>query len=102
MMKKKSDELIQCISHGFKMYFFTTDKVTKTLIKKGKNSLYKKDIVFVSIYNGLENKNILPEKILLMLHLLKKKRKHHTCSSRFHGPFEALQVDIAYISFLAR
>ena len=73
MMKKKSDELIQCISHGFKMYFFTTDKVTKTLIKKGKNSLYKKDIVFVSIYNGLENKNILPEKILLMLHLLKKK-----------------------------
>ena len=100
-MKKKSDELIQCISHGFKMYFFTTDKITKTLIKKGKNSLYKKDIVFVSIYNGLENKNILPEKIPLNAPFVEKKRKHHTCSSRFHGPFEALQVDIAYISFLA-
>ena len=58
------------------MYFFTTDKITKTLIKKGKNSLYKKDIVFVSIYNGLENKNILPEKIPLNAPFVEKKKEN--------------------------
>ena len=86
-MKKKSDELIQCISHGFKMYFFTTDKVTKTLIKKGKNSLYKKDIVFVSIYNGLENKNILPEKIPLNAPFVEKKKKTSYMFIQISWPF---------------
>ena len=94
--EKKSDELIQCISHGFKMYFFTTDKITKTLIKKGKNSLYKKDIVFVSIYNGLAYISFLatqtvdPKFFLLFVDLFTSKiytysMKKKKCFSKKNG-----------------
>ena len=58
--KKKAMNLFKALATDSKSIFYTTDKITKTLIKK--HSLYKKAIVFVNIYNGLENKNILPEK----------------------------------------
>ena len=47
--------------------------MTKTLIKKTKISLYKKDIAFVNIYNGLENENILPGKIPVNTPFVEKK-----------------------------
>ena len=67
--------LFNALATNSKFFFFTTDKITKKLIKKGKNSLYKKDIVFVSIYNRLENKNILPEKIPLNAPFVEKKKR---------------------------
>ena len=83
--------------------FYATDKITKTLIKKARNSLYKKDIVFVNIYNGLENKKLLPEKVPLNTPFVEKKQDIiRTTLYSFSRPFEALQADIAYISFLAR
>ena len=36
--------------------FYATNKITKILVKKARNSLYKKDTVFVNIYNKLEKK----------------------------------------------
>ena len=83
--------------------FYATDKITKTLIKKARNSLYKKDIVFVNIYNGLENKKLLLEKVPLNTPFVEKKQDIiRTTLYSFSRPFEALQADIAYISFLAR
>ena len=83
--------------------FYATDKITKTLIKKARNSVYKKDIVFVNIYNGLENKKLLPEKVPLNTPFVEKKQDIiRTTLYSFSRPFEALQADIAYISFLAR
>ena len=81
---------------------YAIGRVTKTLIKKAKNSLYKKDIVFVNVYNILENKKFLPEKLLLNTSFVGKKDIMHTTLYSFHRPFETLQADIAYISFLAR
>ena len=52
---------------------YAIGRVTKTLIKKAKNSLYKKDIVFVNVYNILENKKFLPEKLLLNTSFVGKK-----------------------------
>ena len=52
---------------------YAIDRVTKTLIKKAKNSLYKKDIVFVNVYNVLENKKFLPEKLPLNTPFVGKK-----------------------------
>ena len=79
---------------------YAIGRVTKTLIKKAKNSLYKKDIVFVNVYNILENKKFLPEKLLLNTSFVGKKDIMHTTLYSFHRPFETLQADIAYISFL--
>ena len=36
--------------------FYAANKITKILVKKARNSLYKKDTVFVNIYNKLEKK----------------------------------------------
>ena len=49
----------------------------ETLIKKVRNSLYKKNIVFVNIYNGLEDKNFLPGKVPLNTPFAEKK-KHYS------------------------
>ena len=45
----------------------------QTLVRKARNSLYKKDIVFVNIYTGLENKKVLPKKVPLNAPFAKKK-----------------------------
>ena len=59
--------------------------------------------VFVNIYNGLENKNILTEKIPFNTPFVERGEDiiRMTLYS-FHRPFEALQADIAYISFSAK
>ena len=61
------------------------------------------NIVFVNIYNGLENKNILTEKIPFNTPFVERGEDiiRMTLYS-FHRPFEALQADIAYISFSAK
>ena len=56
-----------------KSIFYATDKITKTLIKKARNS-YKKDIAYEIIYNGLENKNFVPEKLPLNAPFVEKKK----------------------------
>ena len=63
----------------------------KSTNKKAKNLLYKKDIAFVNICNGWENKNILPEKIPLNT-LFVEKKENIICTTlyNFHRPFVAL------------
>ena len=65
--------------------------------------MYKKYIVFVNIYNDLENKKFLPEKLPLNTPFVKKKENIILLTLySFHRPFQAPQTDIAYIGFLAR
>ena len=74
--KKKVINLYDALVNDSKRIFYPTDKITKTLIKKARNSLYKKDIVFVNIYNGynrLEDKNFLQEKVPLNTPFVEKK-----------------------------
>ena len=94
--KKKAINLYNALVNGSKSIFYASDKITKTLVKKARNSLYEKDIVFVNIYNGLEDKNFLPEKVPLnSLFVEKKKNIIRTTLYSFNGPFQTLQADIA-------
>ena len=63
--KKKTRDLYNALINNSKSVFYATNKITNTLIEKAKNSIRKKDIVFVNIYNKLENKNVLPDKLPL-------------------------------------
>ena len=101
--QKKAVNLYNALVNDSKSVFYATDKIAKTLIKKSRNSLYKKNIVFVNIYNGLENKKFLSEKIPLNTPFVEKKQDI-ICATlySFSRPFEALRADITYISFLAR
>ena len=60
-------------------------------------------MTFVNIYNGLENKEFLPEKPPLNTPFVSKKQDIiRTTLCSFNGPFQVLQADIAYIRFLGR
>ena len=74
--EKKAIKLYNVLVYDQKGIFYATDKVTKTLIKKAKELLYKKDIIFANIYNGLENEKFLPEKLHPNTRFVEKKRKH--------------------------
>ena len=72
--KKKAINLYNALVNDSKSVFYAADKIAKTLIKKARNSLYKKDIVLVNVYNGLENKKFLPEKVPLNTLFVEKKQ----------------------------
>ena len=60
--KKKATNLYNALVNDSKSVFYATNEITNRLVRKARNSLYKKDIVFVNIYNRLENKKFLLEK----------------------------------------
>ena len=55
---KKARNLNKALTNDSKSVFYATNKITKTLVKNARNSLYKKDIVFVNVYNK-SGKNFL-------------------------------------------
>ena len=71
--KKKARNLYKALTNDSESVFYEQNKITKTLVKKARNSFYKKDTVFLNIYNNLEKKIFQSRKLcLLVLHLLKK------------------------------
>ena len=102
--KKKARNLYKALTNDSKSVFYATNKITKTLVKRARNSLYKKDTVFVNIYNLLETKYFLKLETLPLSTPFVKKRQNIILTTlySFSGPCQALQADIAYISFLAR
>ena len=57
--KKKAKNLCNALINDWKDFFYATDKTTKMLVRKVRNLSYKKDTVFVNIYNGLESKTFI-------------------------------------------
>ena len=72
--KKKARNLYKALTNDSKSVFYATNKITKTLVKKARNSLYKKGTVFVNIYNKLEKKDFLePDTLPLSTPFVKNK-----------------------------
>ena len=71
--KKKATNWFDALVNDSKSVFYATDRITKTVVRGARNSLYKKDIAFVNIYNGLENKKFLLEKVPLNAPFVEKK-----------------------------
>ena len=76
--RKKATSLYNALVNDSKSAFHATNKITKTLVRKARISLYKKNVVFVNIYNGLANKKYLPEKIPLLNAPSVKKKNLYT------------------------
>ena len=71
------------------------------MVKKQETDYIKKEFFFVTIYNKLVKEDFLePETLSLSTPFVKKRQNiiFRTLYS-FSGPFQALQADIAYISF---
>ena len=100
---KKARNLYKALTNDSRSVFYATNKITKTLVKKARNSLYKKDIVSVNVYNKSGKKFLELETFPFSTPFIKKRQNiiRSTLYS-FSGSFQAPQADIAYISFLAR
>ena len=106
--KKKARNLYKALTNDSKSVFYATNKITKTLVKRARNSLNLLSLIdckyFVNIYNLLKTKDFLKLETLPLSTPFVKKRQNiiSTTLYSFSGPCLALQADIAYISFLAR
>ena len=49
--------LFKSLQNDPKSVFYTTNKITKSLLKKAKMAPYNKDDVFVKLYEQIEDKN---------------------------------------------
>ena len=54
--KRKARNLYKALTNDSKSVFYATKKLTKSLVKKARNS-HKKDTAVVNIYNKLEKKD---------------------------------------------
>ena len=105
--QKRIKNLYNALRNDANSIFYATSQITKNLIRKAKNSLYKKDKVFFNMYDNLDKENKKIELLLVKPPLTMQfidKRSDIDCSAlySFDGPFQLIQADIAYISFLAK
>ena len=63
MKEKQMKNLFRKLINDEKSVFFSSDRINKTLLNKGRKSSYEKDKVFYSLFKNVEdNKNIIYDK----------------------------------------
>ena len=62
MEEKQIKNLYEKLVNDQNSVFFSSDKINKTLLNKGRKSRYEKDKVFYDLFKKIENKNIIYEK----------------------------------------
>ena len=102
--QKTARNLFKSLKVDEKSVFYAVNWISKTLINKARNSNYAKDKVFVNIYRNLKDKDIdIKSSLPLTTPFTEQKNvADRSTLYSFKAPFEALQVDIADIRFLAR
>ena len=61
---KRAKNLYNALKEYEESIFFSSEKITKQLIKKAKKSRYEKDKVFLSLYN-IEDVNLQEEEVVI-------------------------------------
>ena len=88
-----------------KIVFHFISNLSRALLNKAKKSTYGKDIVFVNLYNQLEDKNFYQKNNnlpLVMPFVNKRSNIDHSTLYSISKPFELLHADIADLRFLAK
>ena len=102
---KRVQNLFRSLQNDLKSVFYTTNKLSKSLIKKAKPAFYdKEEEVFVNLYEQLEDKDFYKnENLPLVTPFIDKKTNiDHSTLYSFSKPFQMLHTDIADLRFLAK
>ena len=101
---KRVQNLFISLQNDPKSVFYTTNKITKSLLKKAKMATYNKDDVFVKLYEQIEDKKFYKNENLPLVtpYIDKKSNIDHSMLYSISRPFEALHADIADLRFLAK
>ena len=101
---KRVQSLFISLQNDPKSVFYTTNKITKSLLKKAKMATYNKDDVFVKLYEQIEDKKFYENENLPLVtpYIDKKSNIDHWTLYSISRSFEALHADIADLRFLAK
>ena len=102
---KSIQNLFTNLQKDSKSVFYSISNLSRALLNKAKKSRYGKDIVFVNLYNQLEDKNFYQKNNnlpLVTLFVTKRSNIDHSTLYSISKPFELLHADIADLRFLAK
>ena len=107
MEEKQIKNLYRKLINDQNSVFFSSDKINKTLLNKGRKSSYEKDKVFYNLFKKIENKNIIYEKDESRVPFYtpfvpQKKNIDRSTLYTISGPMQFFHADIAYLHFLAK
>ena len=101
---KRVQNLFRSLQNDPKSIFYTTNKLSKWLIKKAKTAFYDKDKVFVNLYEQLEDKDFYKNENWPLVTPFTDKETNidHSMLYSFSKSFQMLNADIADLGFLAK
>ena len=108
--QKQVKNLFKKLINDQNSVFYSSGKITKTLLNKGRRSLYEKDKVFYKIFNSIEDKDVIydfnDEKPRLPFYtpFVEQKKDIDRFSSLYsiNGPLQLFHADVAYLQFFSK
>ena len=101
---KRSKNLYNALKKDDESVLFASERINKQLIKKIKKSKYEKDVIFLRLYNNIENVNLdEKEEIPTFVPFVENKFDiDNSTLYSFNAPFQLLHADIADIRFFSK
>ena len=100
---KRAKNLYNALKKDGESVLFASEKINKQLIKKIKRSKYEKDIIFLNLYNAIENVNLDKKEIPTFVPFIENKKDiDNSTLYSFNGPFQLLHAGIADIRFFSK
>ena len=108
--QKQVKNLFRKLINDQNSVFYSSDKITRTLLNKGRKSSYEKDKVFYKIFNLIEDKDIIYDfdtdkpKLPFYTPFVEQKKDIDRSSSLYtiNGPMQFFHADLAYLQFFAK
>ena len=108
--QKQVKNLFKKLINDQNSVFYSSGKITKTLLNKGRRSLYEKDKVFYKIFNSIEDKDVIydfnDEKPRLPFYtpFVEQKKDIDRFLSLYsiNGPLQFFHEDVAYLQFFSK
>ena len=107
MEEKQVKNLFNKLIKDQNSVFFSSDRINKTLLNKGRKSNYEKDKVFYNLFKKIENKNVIYDEDESRVPFYtpftpQKKNIDRSTLYSLNGPMQFFHADIAYLQFLAK
>ena len=109
--QKQVKNLFKKLINDQNSVFYSSDKITRTLLNKGRKSSYEKDKVFYKIFNSIEGKDVIYDfddgkkpKLPIYTPFVEQKKDIDRSSSLYSidGPLQFFHADVAYLSFTSK
>ena len=107
MEEKQMKNLFKKLVKDENSVFFSSDRINKTLLNKGRKSSYEKDKVFYNLLKNVDDKNIIYDENenrvpFYTPFIPHKKNIDRSTLYTVNGPLQFFHADVAFLKFLAK